>query len=91
MLLSPNAIHVVFDVAAWLSAAAIALVIARWRPLAFPVASSLRADYIVLAMLGAAAGGYLFGSLNLWASGLDGLGSGSPGSRAQPARASPRH
>jgi prolipoprotein diacylglyceryltransferase len=74
MILSPNAIHVAFDIAAWLSAAAIAFVIARWRRLAFPVSASLRADYIVLAMLGAAAGGYLFGTLNLWASGLDGLG-----------------
>jgi prolipoprotein diacylglyceryltransferase len=73
-MLSPNAIHVAFDIAAWLSAAAIAFVIARWRPLAFPVSASLRADYIVLAMLGAVAGGYLFGTLNLWASGLDGLG-----------------
>jgi prolipoprotein diacylglyceryltransferase len=72
--LSPTAIHVAFDLAAWSSAAAIAFVIARWRPLAFPVAASLRADYIILAMLGAATGGYLFGTLNLWASGLAGLG-----------------
>jgi phosphatidylglycerol---prolipoprotein diacylglyceryl transferase len=71
---SPTAIHVLFDLAAWSSAAAIALVIAKWRPLAFPVAASLRIDYIVMAMLGAATGGYLFGTLNLWASGLTGLG-----------------
>lgn len=72
--LSPNAIHVVFDLAAWILAAALAFAIGRWRPLAFPVAASLRADYIALAMLGAAAGGYLFGTLNLWASGMPGLG-----------------
>jgi len=71
---SPTAIHAIFDVAAWFSAGAIALVIARWRPLAFPVEASMRADYIVLAILGAATGGYVFGSLNLWASGLTGLG-----------------
>jgi phosphatidylglycerol---prolipoprotein diacylglyceryl transferase len=34
----------------------------------------MRLDYIAMAALGAAAGGYLFGTLNMWASGVGGLG-----------------
>jgi prolipoprotein diacylglyceryltransferase len=72
--LSPTIIHVLFDFAAWISAASVAFAISRWRPLAFPVAASLRMDYVALALLGAAAGGYLFGTLNMWASGIGGIG-----------------
>jgi prolipoprotein diacylglyceryltransferase len=72
--MSPTIIHVIFDLAAWASAAAIAFAIAKWRPLAFPVTTSMRADYIALAIVGAATGGYLFGTLNLWASAVAGLG-----------------
>jgi phosphatidylglycerol:prolipoprotein diacylglycerol transferase len=72
--MSPTAIHSLFDVAAWAAAAAVALVIARWRPLAFPVAASMRIDYVATAILGSAAGAYLFGTLNLWASSVAGLG-----------------
>jgi phosphatidylglycerol---prolipoprotein diacylglyceryl transferase len=74
LYLSPTAIHALFDLAAWISAATLAFAIGRWRPLAFPVAASLRADYVALAMLGAATGGYLFGTLNLWVSDMPGLG-----------------
>jgi prolipoprotein diacylglyceryltransferase len=71
---SPALVHSLFDVAAWTGAALIALAIGRWRPLAFPVQASMRADYITAALLGSAAGAYLFGTLNLWASGFSGLG-----------------
>ena len=72
--MSPTLIHSLFDVAAWAAAAGIALLIAKWRPLAFPVQASMRFDYIVMAMLGAATGGYVFGTLNMWASGVEGVG-----------------
>jgi prolipoprotein diacylglyceryltransferase len=73
-LVSPTLIHSLFDVAAWAAAALLALLIAQWRPLAFPVQASMRFDYVVTAMLGAAAGGYVFGTLNMWASGVGGVG-----------------
>jgi prolipoprotein diacylglyceryltransferase len=72
--MSSTAVHSIWDVIAWVAAAGTAFAIARWRPLAFPVAASLRTDYVAVAILGSAAGAYLFGTLNLWASGVDGLG-----------------
>jgi len=72
--MSPTVIHSIFDAAAWASAAALGLIIAKWRPLAFPVHASMRLDYIALAALGAATGAYVFGTLNMWASGVGGLG-----------------
>jgi prolipoprotein diacylglyceryltransferase len=72
--MSPIAIHSVFDVVAWMAAAVIGVAVVRWRPLAFPVAASKRIDYIAAAIIGSAVGAYLFGTLNLWASGVDGFG-----------------
>jgi prolipoprotein diacylglyceryltransferase len=72
--MSPAAIHSLFDVVAWVAAGAVGLAILRWRPLAFPIAASKRIDYVAVAVLGSAAGAYLFGTLNLWASGVDGFG-----------------
>jgi phosphatidylglycerol---prolipoprotein diacylglyceryl transferase len=74
MTMTPTEVHSLFDVAAWAGAAAAGYAVARWRPLAFPVQASMRLDYIAMAALGAAAGGYLFGTLNMWASGVAGLG-----------------
>ena len=68
--MSPTVIHAIWDAIAWASAAAIAFWIGRWRPLAFPVAAPLRRDYMAAAILGSATGAYLFGTLNLWASGI---------------------
>ena len=73
MALFSLAIHTLFDVLAWLSAGAMALAIARWRPLVFPVSDAMRQYYLASLILGAAFGAYFFGTLNLWISGQDGI------------------
>ena len=73
MSLSPLALHTLFDSLAWLAAAATAFLIARWRPLAFPVAPAMRQSYLAALVFGAAIGAYVFGTLNLWASGQEGI------------------
>jgi phosphatidylglycerol:prolipoprotein diacylglycerol transferase len=65
-------VHAAFDVAAWLAAGAVALVIARSGRVAFPVEPAKRLTYYATLVSGAAAGAYLFGTLNLWASGVAG-------------------
>jgi prolipoprotein diacylglyceryltransferase len=72
--MNPVAIHSLFDVSAWVAAAVTGLAVARWRPLAFPVAASKRIDYVAAAIIGSTLGAYLFGTLNLWASGVSGFG-----------------
>jgi prolipoprotein diacylglyceryltransferase len=71
--LSPLALHTFFDILAWLCAGAMAYFIARWRPLNFPVAPAMRQSYLAALVFGAGVGAYVFGTLNLWASGQEGL------------------
>ncbi|WP_375158021.1 prolipoprotein diacylglyceryl transferase family protein [Bradyrhizobium sp. RDT46] len=64
-------LHTIFDVLAWLGAAAAAYGLAR-RGLRFP-AQSLALPYIAALVFGAGLGAYLFGSANLWLSGQSGI------------------
>ncbi|WP_027573065.1 prolipoprotein diacylglyceryl transferase family protein [Bradyrhizobium sp. WSM1743] len=64
-------LHTLFDIAAWLAAAA-ALSWLSWRGLRFP-AQSFELPYIAALVFGAGIGAYLFGSANLWWSGQSGI------------------
>ncbi len=66
-------IHSVFDVLAWLAAGAAAVWLARVEKISFPAATS-DLSYIAAVLLGAGVGAYLFGTANLWLSGVSGLG-----------------
>ena len=66
-------IHSVFDVLAWLAAAAAAVWLARIEKISFPAVTTDLA-YIAAVLLGAGVGAYLFGTANLWLSGVSGLG-----------------
>lgn len=70
--MSGAALHVVFDIAAWLAATAAALWLTRVQHIRFP-AQSFRLPYLAALLFGAGAGAYLFGSLNLWFSGQAGI------------------
>lgn len=64
-------LHTLFDIAAWLVAAAAVWWLSR-RRLAFP-AQSFEMPYIAALVFGAGLGAYLFGSANLWLSGQSGI------------------
>ncbi len=68
-------VHLVFDLIAALAALTLTAACYRWRlaPTG-AVVDRLGVPYGLALVAGAAAGGYLFGSLNLWLSGVDGLG-----------------
>lgn len=70
--MSGAALHAVFDVLAWFAAGIAAWGMSRLRYLHFPSQSS-DLGYIAALMFGAGLGAYLFGSLNLWLSGLPGI------------------
>jgi phosphatidylglycerol:prolipoprotein diacylglycerol transferase len=70
--MSGAALHVVFDIAAWLAAAAAAMWLSRAQHLRFP-AQSFALPYIAALVFGAGLGACLFGTLNLWLSGSPGL------------------
>ncbi|WP_342736469.1 prolipoprotein diacylglyceryl transferase family protein [Bradyrhizobium sp. B117] len=63
-------LHTIFDIAAWLAAAAAVYWLSRQR-LRFP-AQSFELPYIAALVFGAGLGAYLFGSVNLWLSGQSG-------------------
>jgi prolipoprotein diacylglyceryltransferase len=65
-------LHTIFDVAAWLAAAAALWWLSRVRGLTFP-SQSFELPYIAALVFGAGVGAYLFGTLNLWLSGQDGI------------------
>src|SRR5213592_2228401 len=65
-------IHGVFDVLAWLAAAAAAVWLARIEKISFPAVTTDLA-YIAAVLLGAGVGAYLFGTANLWLSGVSGV------------------
>jgi len=64
-------LHTIFDILAWLAAAAAVWWLSRQR-LAFP-AQSFELPYIAALVFGAGLGAYLFGSANLWLSGQSGV------------------
>lgn len=70
--MSGAALHVIFDIAAWLAAAAATLWLTRVRGVRFP-AQSFKLHYLAVLLFGAGLGAYLFGTLNLWLSGLSGI------------------
>ncbi len=70
--MSGAALHTIFDILAWLAAGVAAWGLSRLRYLQFP-AQSFELGYIAALVFGAGLGAYLFGSLNLWFSGLPGI------------------
>ncbi|MFB6417379.1 MULTISPECIES: prolipoprotein diacylglyceryl transferase [Bradyrhizobium] len=64
-------LHVIFDIAAWLAAAAAVWWLSRQR-LQFP-AQSFQLPYVAALVFGAGLGAHLFGSANLWLSGQSGI------------------
>src|SRR6202051_142827 len=70
--MSGAALHAIFDVLAWLAAGVAAWGLSRVRYLHFP-SQSFELAYIAALVFGAGLGAYLFGSLNLWLSGLSGI------------------
>ena len=85
-------LHTIFDVLAWLAAAAAVWWLAR-QGLQFP-AQSFELPYIAALVFGAGLGAYLFGSANLWLSGQSGICTGGSRTRAasvMAARAPERH
>ncbi|MEX0853666.1 MAG: prolipoprotein diacylglyceryl transferase family protein [Bauldia sp.] len=69
-------IHLVFDILAALSAIAMTAVVYRWRikGTAFDPEAPITAGYLAALVLGAVIGGYGFGTVSLWQSGIPGLG-----------------
>jgi prolipoprotein diacylglyceryltransferase len=65
-------LHLILDIAAWLSAGVAALWLTRVRKLDFPAQSS-QLPYLAALVFGAGLGAYLFGSLNLFLSGVPGI------------------
>jgi phosphatidylglycerol:prolipoprotein diacylglycerol transferase len=70
--MSGAALHAVFDIAAWCAAALAMWWLSRVRGLQFP-RQSFELPYIAALVFGAGIGAYIFGTLNLWASGVPGI------------------
>ena len=70
--MSGASLHILFDIAAWLAAALAAHWLSRNKHIRFP-AQSLQLPYIAALVFGAGVGAYIFGTLNLWLSGQDGI------------------
>src|ERR1700755_852174 len=70
--MSGAVLHTIFDIAAWLAAAAAIWWLSRVRGLKFP-SQSFELPYIAALVFGAGLGAYLFGTLNLWLSGQGGI------------------
>lgn len=68
-------IHLIFDVAAALCAGGMTFLVYRWRlRAAGDRIEGLGLSYAVALVAGAASGGFAFGTLNLWLSGIDAVG-----------------
>ena len=70
--MSGTAWHTLFDIAAWIAAAAAGLWVSRVKSVRFP-ASSFALPYLSALVFGAGIGAYMFGTLNLWCSGQSGI------------------
>lgn len=76
-------VHTAFDILAAVSALAMSLAVYRWRLSAQgDRVANAGPGYIVALLAGAAIGGYACGTLNLWASGLPGIGRSIVGAMA---------
>jgi len=71
-VMSGTALHTIFDIGAWLAAGLAAWELSRFRHLQF-ASQSFEWPYIAALLLGSGLGAYLFGSLNLWFSGVSGI------------------
>src|SRR3954452_7183076 len=65
-------IHGAFDLLAWLAAGLAALWLTRVEKIAFPAVTT-DLPYLAAILLGAGLGAYLFGTANLWLSGMPGI------------------
>jgi prolipoprotein diacylglyceryltransferase len=74
-------LHAIFDVAAWGAAGGAIWWLSRVRDLQFP-RQSFELSYIAALVFGAGLGAYLFGTLNLWLSGMAGIGRSVEGALA---------
>src|SRR5882724_3682434 len=70
--MSGAGLHTIFDVAAWCAAGLAIWWLSRHGGLQFP-AQSFQLPYLAALVFGAGLGAFLFGSLNLWLSGMPGL------------------
>src|SRR5437667_3339623 len=70
--MSGAALHTIFDIAAWCAAGLAIWWLSRVRGLQFPT-QSFQLPYLAALLFGAGLGAFLFGSLNLWLSGMPGL------------------
>jgi hypothetical protein len=70
--MSGAALHAIFDLLAWLAAGLAAYELSRLRHIQF-ASQSFELRYIATLVFGAGLGAYLFGTLNLWLSGFDGI------------------
>jgi phosphatidylglycerol---prolipoprotein diacylglyceryl transferase len=70
--MSGTALHTIFDIAAWLGACLAISWLSRRRQLQFPK-QSFELPYLAALLFGAGLGAFLFGSLNLWLSGMPGF------------------
>ena len=70
--MSGAALHTVFDIAAWCAAAIAMWWLSRVRGLQFP-SQSFELPYVAALVFGAGIGAYIFGTLNLWFSGMSGI------------------
>jgi prolipoprotein diacylglyceryltransferase len=70
--MSGTVLHTIFDILAWLAAGAAAWWLSRIRGVKFP-SQSFEMPYIAALVFGAGIGAYIFGTLNLWLSGQDGI------------------
>jgi phosphatidylglycerol---prolipoprotein diacylglyceryl transferase len=70
--MSGAVLHAIFDVLAWLAAGLAAWELSRLRRIRF-ASQSFEVRYIATLVFGAGLGAYLFGTLNLWLSGYDGI------------------
>ena len=68
------AIHALFDLLAWAVSLTALLLLRRTWFADRPVQKHLRFGYLVGVLFGAGAGAWLFGTLNLWVSGIGGFG-----------------
>ena len=70
--MSGTALHTIFDITAWLAAGCAIWWLSKRPQLRFPK-QSFQLPYVAALLFGAGLGAFLFGSLNLWLSGMPGL------------------
>lgn len=72
--MSHSAIHALFDILAWAVSLTALLLLRRTWFADRPVAKHQRLGYLVAVLAGAGIGAWMFGTLNLWLSGIPGFG-----------------